>query len=331
MPDIFNREAEIIQTEGIEVFSFLERVVNSDFKQKHNKPVEFSKKEQRKLRRYYKLNDRFKKLTGISDTWENQIKFRTYEEFLNFTSLEKGSFVLDIGCGLGYKIMKFAEQYPDLIFVGTDVDSYKLEQFAKLAGERKLTNIIIVHSSIFDNVFKNATFSAIISTQVFEHFAGTEYPQIFQAVADICKPGADICIEVPGNLFLKGDYKVYDKMCKKPENLEKYPVLADYKKDGILPAFKYFEHYVPGYSYDYFNQFLPLTMYFVNYKYTICKKTAGIFQYKTLNKAYWGPVLFISEHIRGRREDKKYSKESGYNLIIHYRIVDNIPGHIYKK
>lgn len=323
--EILEKEYEI--KNGVK--SFLPITINPHKKLHKRKKIELSTKEKILLKITSRLNSIYSKITGLFESWEIFIKFKTYEQYLRLSDLKPNELILDIGCGIGGCLTRFAAKYPHLKFVGIDVDHEKLQILSNRLKKNKIKNVEIYHASIFQHIFKKEVFSAVISTQCFEHFASSRYLEIFRKLSDLTKLGASICIEVPGDYYYYCDYKVYKRQMKKKSNFDKYDLLYDFMSNGIYPAFKQHQHYIHGFHYSFFNYFLPEDIYFVNYKYTICKLTSFVFQYKTLNKPVWGKILFIPEHILGRYEDKRYSKKSGFNLILNYRKVEQIPAHVY--
>lgn len=102
--------------------------------------------------------------------WEYEEIRRIYEDFMPYWEL-KGKKVLDVGCGLGGKLVFYAEEGASKV-VGVDLRLFSATFASQLSSERDSDGVI--HIAIADGAklpFADETFDVVISVNVLEHVA----------------------------------------------------------------------------------------------------------------------------------------------------------------
>ncbi len=271
-----------------------------------------------------KLFDPIFNPSGISPSVKAKYDF--YTTFLNISNCS-GTFILDIGCGPGYFLCRIAKAYPGIFFVGVDPDLDHLRSAMKRVESDKLDNVTLVHGRIQKPIFQKGIFSGIISTQVFEHFAGDLLSKAFEEVKRISKTGARIVLEVPGQRFNTSNYMLFRILSISKRLRAKYPILEEFRKVGTYPAFEAHQHYVAGYDEKAFDQYLSYDLCFRNFVYTMGPLTGWAHILRCLAK-YYGAFTYLPEQILTSFETNFFSKVPGFNLILLYEKVDP-PPHVF--
>lgn len=105
--------------------------------------------------------------------------------------LEKKKFIIDTGCGLGYKAAWFAKLSPDSIVIGTDIS-----ESIYIAAEnfKSIPNLFFVRGDIANTPFKNNSIDFVVCDQVIMH---TENPEkTFLHLSSITKKGGQFACYV---------------------------------------------------------------------------------------------------------------------------------------
>ena len=112
----------------------------------------------------YNYNEKF---------WTQVVK-----DFVNYYKLDKGSKILDVGCGKGFMLYDFKKQYPDLEVKGVDISNYAIENCMK-----EIKNELSVASC--DNLpFKDNYFDLVISINTIHNL---EIEGCAKSLKEICR------------------------------------------------------------------------------------------------------------------------------------------------
>lgn len=112
----------------------------------------------------YNYNEKF---------WTQVVK-----DFFNYYKLDKGSKILDVGCGKGFMLYDFKKQYPDLEIKGVDISNYAIENCMK-----EIRNELSVASC--ENLpFKDNYFDLVISINTIHNL---EIEGCAKSLNEICR------------------------------------------------------------------------------------------------------------------------------------------------
>jgi len=87
------------------------------------------------------------------------------------TRYAPGEHVLEAGCGVGAQTIHLAGNSPAARFTCIDINPLSLEQAARLAESRQLTNVQFRQASLFELPFDDANFDHVFVCFVLEHLA----------------------------------------------------------------------------------------------------------------------------------------------------------------
>jgi SAM-dependent methyltransferase len=103
--------------------------------------------------------------------------------------LRAGARVLDVGCGAGWAMVRFAEHFPRVTCLGLDLEPYSVELAQRLITERGLTGRCEARVQSVDALDEEGTFDVATSFLVVHEIAPAAKPAAFAAVARALEPG----------------------------------------------------------------------------------------------------------------------------------------------
>ncbi len=110
-----------------------------------------------------------------------------------YAHLEPGQYVLDIGCGLGREVIKFAQQVgPRGLAVGIDITLNLIEEAQKNAQKKNIDNVQFVYADMENLTFQDNMFDKIFSNCVINH--APDKLKVFQEIFRILKVQGEIVI-----------------------------------------------------------------------------------------------------------------------------------------
>ncbi|GEM_PF-3714487 len=115
-----------------------------------------------------------------------------YQHFVNF----QGKKILDLGCGVGGKVIFYAEKIPSSSYVGVDIDGASLKYAKLLAQKRGVKNLQFKKCEENSLPFPSSFFDIVICEETLEH---VENPlAVLKEVKRVLKPGGYfLCIIGP--------------------------------------------------------------------------------------------------------------------------------------
>lgn len=82
---------------------------------------------------------------------------------LSHLLLKKGQKVLEIACNRGLNLLSLAKQYPEVSFVGVDIDKDSIEEAKVLQAKEGLHNVEFMQANAFHLPFSDASFDFVIN------------------------------------------------------------------------------------------------------------------------------------------------------------------------
>ena len=109
-------------------------------------------------------------------------------------SNEKPINVLDVGCGLGYYLFKFAEFYPQFKGTGIDIEPLILDQARKIAQKKKLdNNITFLKGNVLD-LKLDKKYDLIILSNIIQAFNTNQNIKLFKSLYTLLNQNGKIII-----------------------------------------------------------------------------------------------------------------------------------------
>jgi len=106
--------------------------------------------------------------------------------------IQRGSRILDCGCGPGSITLGLARWAPDGQTVGIDLGGEQLEGARALARELGVDNVSFRQASIFELPFEDGSFDLVFSQAVFCHIAN--HDQALSEIRRVLRPGGVVSI-----------------------------------------------------------------------------------------------------------------------------------------
>ena len=107
--------------------------------------------------------------------------------------LEPGQCVLDIGCGLGKEVIKFAQQVgPSGMAFGIDITSNLIKEAQKNVQKKNIDNVQFGYADMENLTFQDNMFDKIFSNCVINH--ASDKLKVFQEIFRVLKAGGEIVI-----------------------------------------------------------------------------------------------------------------------------------------
>lgn len=115
-----------------------------------------------------------------------------YQTMLNLAQPLDVSSLLDVGCGEGFTLAKFAEKKIGNTFEGIDYSKDALS-----IGKKTFPNLTLQHASIYDLPYQSSSFDLVICTEVLEHLKNPH-----QALKEVLRVSKQyILLSVPNEPF----------------------------------------------------------------------------------------------------------------------------------
>lgn len=115
-----------------------------------------------------------------------------YQTMLNLATPLPISSVLDVGCGEGFTLSKFAEKKIGDTFEGIDYSKDALS-----IGKRIFPNLTLKHANIYDLPYHSSSFDLVICTEVLEHLKNPH-----QALKEVIRVSKQyVLLSVPNEPF----------------------------------------------------------------------------------------------------------------------------------
>jgi len=116
----------------------------------------------------------------------------TQELVISFMSLRKDSYVLDVGCGTGYAVLRLASLIPYGKACGIDISSAMIEQ-ARAKTPHKFVHQIEFTEATAENIpHLKDTFDNVICTNSFHHYKDSV--RALREIMRVLKPGGQFVI-----------------------------------------------------------------------------------------------------------------------------------------
>ncbi|MBQ0735547.1 methyltransferase domain-containing protein [Aquimarina celericrescens] len=117
----------------------------------------------------------------------------TIAELLHWDSFwEKGSLILEAGCGVGAQTKIISKNNPDSSFISVDISSISLEQAKKIIHETDVKNVEFVLADILDLPFDDGYFDHIFVCFVLEHLS--EPAKALKELKRVLKPKGSLMV-----------------------------------------------------------------------------------------------------------------------------------------
>ena len=111
-------------------------------------------------------------------------------EFYPFTAgclpRERGTRLLDLGCGTGLELDYYFESVPSAVVTGIDLAPGMLERLRAKFPDQAMT---LIPGSYFDVPFGENAFDAAVSVESLHHFTGREKIPLYEKLRSALKPG----------------------------------------------------------------------------------------------------------------------------------------------
>lgn len=150
------------------------------------------------------------------------------EHFKKLGLGEKPSRILDIGCGNAYYLSKLALEFPELNFVGIDLNKELIKQGHKYIKEFKLNNVSLEHCS-FIEYHPSEPFDFILSISTLLHTPNLLDKYFTMAYNSLNKNGRLIIIDCDDQFWLiYPEYAIFKKLLDaissgyKQKNVDRY-------------------------------------------------------------------------------------------------------------
>ena len=109
---------------------------------------------------------------------------------LSFLEFEEDAWVLDVGCGTGWAVMKMAEAVPDGKACGIDISPGMVSRAGELA--EGLTNVEFRVADSESIPYPDESFNAVICTNSFHHYSSPV--QALREMRRVLRPGGQLLI-----------------------------------------------------------------------------------------------------------------------------------------
>lgn len=130
------------------------------------------------------------------DVWTREASLAA----LRATGVPHGGVVADLGCASGFLLRAVAAERPDVLPVGLDGEVAGLP-----AARRSVPAAVLVHASVTDLPFGDASLDAVLALNLLEHVP--DDAAALREIARCLRPGARAILVVPSNPDL---YDYYD-------------------------------------------------------------------------------------------------------------------------
>jgi SAM-dependent methyltransferase len=110
------------------------------------------------------------------------------------SQFEAGPRVIDVGCGAGWALVRFAERFPNATCVGVDIEPHSVELAQKLLAEHQLTDRCEARLAGAEHLAEPGAYDIATSFLVIHEIEPSLKPQVFAAVADALAPGGSFLI-----------------------------------------------------------------------------------------------------------------------------------------
>lgn len=107
---------------------------------------------------------------------------------------EAGARVLDVGCGAGWALVRFANRFPNVTCVGVDIEPHSVDLARKLIAEHGLTDRCEARLAGAEHLAEPGGYDVATSFLVIHEIEPSLKPEVFSAVADALAPGGSFLI-----------------------------------------------------------------------------------------------------------------------------------------
>ncbi len=118
---------------------------------------------------------------------------RVLASFARFLALDRAAHVLDVGCGPGSLVRRFAREVA--FAAGCDADRQMIEQARKLANDEGLANVEFRVGTLPDLPYEPEQFEAVTATNVI--FLQRHPQAAICGMVNVCKPGGRVAMLNP--------------------------------------------------------------------------------------------------------------------------------------
>lgn len=115
-----------------------------------------------------------------------QMQQQKYDLINNKLRLEKGGFLLDIGCGWGGMLIQAAKNYSNLHCTGITISEEQYTFAKKRIEQAKLSNRVDI--KLLDYRQLSGSYDYIVSIGMFEHVGKKQYHTFMQQISKLLKP-----------------------------------------------------------------------------------------------------------------------------------------------
>ena len=143
-----------------------------------------------------------KKLETRIDTHKKYSTYDIHEWILEKVSLKNGEKLLDIGCGTGEQLLRFAKKYPNSKIIGLDVAEKSLKIIEEECSKNNIRNIEMILGEMDDlPTLLGSTNSFDVVNSCFAMYYSKNIDKLISNITDILKPNGRlfICGPIPGN------------------------------------------------------------------------------------------------------------------------------------
>ncbi|WP_182914417.1 class I SAM-dependent methyltransferase [Paenibacillus sp. 1011MAR3C5] len=157
---------------------------------------------------------------------------QTYQNVINRTKkyLKSCDIVMDFGCGTGIIANEIAEDVQELHAI--DISANMIEIAGKKAYDRSIANISYVHTTIFDERYKEGSFDAILAFHIL-HLLENEQV-VLQRINELLKPGALLISATP----CMGEKRILKGLLSVAGKVGLMPAIQAFKINDLVDAFK---------------------------------------------------------------------------------------------
>jgi len=150
---------------------------------------------------------KYDRLTSLYDSVQKWTfpELSSQSKLMNQSTIERGSNVLDIGCGSATLTNLIKKNHPDAIVVGLDADPKVLEIAKKKAVK---DNLDIRFDQGFSNQlpYDNESFDVVFSSLLFHHLTKDKKIKTLKEVFRVLRPGGEFHVAdwgKPQNVFMR--------------------------------------------------------------------------------------------------------------------------------